>query len=336
MAKTRLLRTQYHDRLGLSHLHHLDLRKEFRDAVERGLSATPKGIPPKYFYDRRGSELFERITQTEEYYPTRTEAWILTHHGENMIEAAGNPGTLVEFGSGNSAKTRVLLNVLAARHDRIRYVPIDISASVVQAYGPQLLAEYPTLTISGLITDYRHALDALMREPGTARLFLFLGSSLGNFDMAEALAFLREIAKALQPEDRFLLGVDLIKPSALLNRAYNDREGVTAAFNLNLLARINRELEGEFDLARFRHLAFFNKRESRVEMHLESLREQIVRIAALGRAFPFAQGETIHTENSYKYDYATLARLFADAGLALQQRWIDPNEWFALNLLRKG
>jgi dimethylhistidine N-methyltransferase len=311
------------------------LQKEFREAVAAGLAASPKRIPPKFFYDRRGSELFERITETEEYYLTRTETWILRRYAEEIVAAAGGPDTLVEFGSGSSTKTRVLLDVLEAQHDRVLYLPIDISASVVEAYGPQLLADYGNLRISALIADYHHALDELKREPAPARLFLFLGSSLGNFDLDEAEAFLRDVAEAMQREDRFLLGVDLIKQPELLDQAYNDREGVTAAFNLNLLARINRELGGEFDLERFRHRAFFNKAASRVEMHLESLAEQTVRVGALGRSFAFAQGETIHTENSHKYDYATLERLFAGAGLALVQRWIDPEEWFSLNLLRK-
>jgi len=336
MAKARLLRKEFHDRLALHVLHQTDLRQEFKAAVAEGLAAAPKSIPPKFFYDRRGSELFERITETEEYYPTRTEAWILARFGAEMIEAAGNPGTLVEFGSGSSTKTRMLLDQLAARNDRIEYVPIDISASIVEAFGPQLLADYPALSISGLITDYHHALRALRNEPAPPRLFLFLGSSLGNFDLPDARAFLEEVRLSMQPADRMLLGVDLIKQTSLLHRAYNDAEGVTAAFNLNLLARINRELGGAFDLKRFRHKAFFNRAASRIEMHLESPAPQTVRVASLGREFTFAQGETIHTENSYKYDYAMLQGLFDGAGLRLQQRWIDPEEWFALHLLTRG
>ena len=336
MPSSPLLRKEHPQRLSLRLLHQTDLQKEFREAVAEGLAAAPKRIPPKFFYDRRGSELFERITETEEYYLTRTETWILRRYAEEIAAAAGGPDTLVEFGSGSSTKTRLLLDVLSARHDRVLYMPIDISASIVEAFGPQLLADYRNLRISGLIADYRHALDDLKRESAPARLFLFLGSSLGNFDLEEALGFLRDVAEAMHPADSFLLGVDLIKQPELLDQAYNDREGVTAAFNLNLLARINRELDGEFDLERFRHRAFYNEAASRIEMHLESLTEQTVRVGALDRGFAFAKGETIHTENSHKYDYATLERLFAGAGMALVRRWIDPEEWFALNLLRKG
>jgi dimethylhistidine N-methyltransferase len=230
----------------------------------------------------------------------------------------------------------MLLDVLAANHDAVEYRPIDISASIVQEFGPLLLDDYPNLEIRGLITDYHHALLELEETPAPTRLFLFLGSSLGNFDPEDARNFLAEVSHAMQPEDRLLLGIDLIKQPTLLNRAYNDSEGVTAAFNLNLLARINRELGGNFDLNRFRHKAFFNRERSRIEMHAESLAGQTVRINSLGREFAFAKGETIHTECSYKYDYAMLEHLFAGAQLRLQQRWIDPEEWFSLNLLQKA
>jgi dimethylhistidine N-methyltransferase len=334
MRIRRLLRRQVHERLSLHHLDHGDLRDEFRQAVLLGLSAVPKRIAPKFFYDGQGSELFERITRTEEYYPTRTESWILRHHAATILDAAGAPPELVELGSGSSTKTRWLLNVLAERGGPMRYVAIDISPSVVREFGAALTADYPALEVEGLITDYSHALDELKRRGGSPRLYLFLGSSLGNFDMPEAAAFLRDVSQALGPEDGLLLGVDLVKPADVLHGAYNDREGVTAAFNRNLLARINRELGGQFDLARFRHVAFFDPGASRIEMHLESLAEQEIRIDSLGRSFAFAEGERLHTENSYKYSYAALAGLFDQAGLRLEGRWVDPSEWFAVNLLR--
>ncbi|MCZ6749000.1 MAG: L-histidine N(alpha)-methyltransferase [SAR324 cluster bacterium] len=333
VAHSPLLRKQYHERLVLHHLDHRDLREEFRQEVEQGLSASPKRIPPKFFYDRRGSELFEKITKTEEYYPTRTEAGILAASAREIVEAAGTELTLIEFGSGSSTKTRLLLDVLTARQEQVEYVPIDISPTIVQEFGPLLLERYGNLEIRGLITDYHHAIEELNAHPRKARLFLFLGSSLGNFSPDEAHHFLSEVGAALEPQDRLLLGVDLIKQPEILDRAYNDSAGVTAAFNLNLLTRINRELRGHFDLSRFRHLAFFNKAHSRIEMHLESLEDQTVRIDEFGRSFSFARKETVHTENSHKYDYATLTDLFGGAGMTLLGRWCDPDEWFALNLL---
>jgi len=336
MKARRLLPRQVHDRLSLHHLDHRDLREEFLQSVLEGLSATPKRIPPKYFYDQRGSDLFERITATEEYYPTRTESWILEHHAADMFRAAGRPAEIVELGSGSSTKTRWLLNQLAELPRLVRYTAVDISPSPVREFGLALLADYPSLQMHGLIADYHSALAELKRQSGSPRLFLFLGSSLGNFDLPSAEKLLAHISECMQPEDRLLIGVDLVKQSAILDRAYNDAGGVTAAFNLNLLSRINRELGGHFPLERFRHLAFFNKAQSRIEMHLESLARQDIRVDALDRSFTFEEGERLHTENSYKYHYATLDRLLSQADLRLQQRWIDPQEWFAENLVRKA
>lgn len=333
MATTEQLRGEVRERLQLRHLDTIDLHREFRDAVERGLSATPKAIPPKFFYDARGSELFEEITRTPEYYLTRTEAYILEQHGHEMLQAAGREPTLVEFGSGSSRKTRLLLDRLAAAQERMTYVPVDISPSIVAEHARRLLADYPGLTILGLIGDYHHAIQELHRTAAGPRLFLFLGSTLGNLEPAEAAAFLKSVRQALGPRDHLLLGTDLVKEPGVLEGAYNDAAGVTAAFNRNLLQRINAELGGRFDPGTFRHVAFFNQPASRIEMHLESLRQQAVRVEELGRDFPFAAGETIHTENSHKYNYLALERLVREAGLRLKTVWHDPEQWFAVSLL---
>jgi L-histidine Nalpha-methyltransferase len=332
MDGAHLVRRTFHDRLVLDIIESADLRKSFREDVLRGLTREPKSIPPKYFYDERGSQLFEAITGLEEYYPTRTEAAILAEHGEAMLDAAGAELTVVELGSGSSSKTRLLLERLAARQPRVDYVPIDISASVVTEFGEQLLHDYPSLYIRGLICDYHRGLGELKEPSGQRRLFLFLGSSMGNYTPSQAAALLQVIREALGPRDSLLLGLDLKKDPAVLHRAYNDAQGVTAAFNLNLLTRINAELGGQFDLERFAHVAFYNEDAGRIEMHLESRVSQIVPIEALGRGVSLHAGERIHTENSYKFDRGQLERLLAGAGLALREQWLDRQGWFSLSL----
>ena len=334
MDSANLVRRQFHDRLVLDIIESTDLRKGFREDVLRGLTSEPKSIPPKYFYDERGSQLFEAITETEEYYPTRTEAGILAEHGEEMLDAAGTGLTVVELGSGSSTKTRLLLERLAARQPRVEYIPIDISPTVVTEFGEQLLADYPSLHIRGLICDYNRALGELKEPSEERRLFLFLGSSMGNFTPSQAAALLGVIREAMGPQDCLLLGLDLKKDPAVLHRAYNDAQGVTAAFNLNLLERINRELGGQFDLERFAHVAFYNAERGRIEMHLESRVSQIVPVEAFGRGFTFQAGERIHTENSYKFDRQQLQGLLSEARLALERQWLDAHQWFSLNLVR--
>ena len=334
MDSANLVRRKFHDRLVLDIIESTDLRKTFREDVLRGLTSESKSIPPKYFYDERGSQLFEAITETEEYYPTRTEAAILAEHGEAMLDAAGHGLTVVELGSGSSTKTRLLLERLAARQPRVDYVPIDISPTVVTEFGEQLLADYPSLHIRGLICDYHRALGELKEPTDERRLFLFLGSSMGNFTPAQAVALLSVIREAMGPRDSLLLGLDLKKDPAVLHRAYNDAQGVTAAFNLNLLERINRELGGQFELERFAHVAFYHAERGRIEMHLESCVSQIVPVEAFGRGFTFRAGERIHTENSYKFDRDQLERLLAEAGLALSHQWLDAQQWFALSLVQ--
>jgi len=333
MATPTLVRKRYHERLVLDVIETDDSRNHFHHDVELGLSSVPKSLPPKYFYDELGSRLFERITELEEYYPTRTEAAILAGHGEEMMAAMAGVFTMVELGSGSSSKTRLLLDILARRGERVEYIPIDISPSVVSEFGEQLVLDYPSLHIRGLICDYHHALGALKDTDSPPKLFLFLGSSMGNFTPNQAISLLREVRSAMGPGDGLLLGLDLKKDPAILHRAYCDAKGVTAAFNLNLLTRINEELGGQFDLERFRHLAIVNEEEGRVEMHLESKSDQIVPVAALERSFSFRQGETIHTENSYKFDRQGLEDLLSQSGLSLRRQWLDERAWFSVNLV---
>ncbi|MFI5400405.1 MAG: L-histidine N(alpha)-methyltransferase [SAR324 cluster bacterium] len=316
-------------------------RQDLRAEVERGLALSPKRLAPRFFYDEEGSRLFERITATPEYYPTRTEAALLRRYGAEIVLAAlgreaapgtGAAPTLVELGSGSSAKTRVLLDAYGAARP-LTYVPIDVSAEAVRSFGAALLRDYPALTIRGLVCDYRGAAEFLRAGPAGSRLFLFLGSSLGNYDPPDARDLLSLVRSAMGPRDRFLLGLDLKKDPALLHAAYNDAGGVTAAFNLNLLARINRELGGHFELERFAHVAFYDGTAGRIEMHLESLSDQVVRIDAIGRSYGFRRGERLHTENSYKYGPADVHALLQGTGLTLLRQWQDDRQWFALSLL---
>ena len=333
MAKSNLVRKQFHERLVLDVMEVQDSRGTFAEDVARGLAASPKSLPPKYFYDEQGSSLFEQITELEEYYLTRTEAGMLAAHGHDMLAAAGDPLTLVELGSGSSSKTRLLLDILAKRQARVDYIPIDISPTVVTEFGEQLLNDYPSLHIRGLICDYHQAMGELKSESHGRRLFLFLGSSMGNYTPQQAVRLLRVVREAMGPQDRLLLGLDLKKEAAVLRRAYDDAKGVTAAFNLNLLARINRELGGRFELERFRHKAFYNEEQGRVEMHLESLVSQLVPVNGLQRSFSFKNGETIHTENSYKFDRQGLQEILEPGALAIQRQWLDHRRWFSLNLI---
>jgi dimethylhistidine N-methyltransferase len=310
-------------------------RTTFADDVRRGLTATPKILYPKYFYDELGSLLFEAITALPEYYVTRCEAEILRSHAGEIVAALGGPLWLVELGSGDGQKTRLVIEALLARQETLEYVPVDISESAVETSSRSLLLSYPDLRITGYVGEYHAALRRIRQErvrPGCT-LVLFLGSTLGNLDPEERLAFLRDVRNLLNPGEGFLLGVDLEKPENVLIPAYDDPLGVTAAFNRNLLVRINRELGGGFDVSAFRHRAVYNREKGRIEMHLESRREQTVPIRDLRIEVPFAAGETIHTENSYKFRVEQVVALATATGFELRRTWQDSRGWFASNLL---
>lgn len=291
-----------------------------------GLSRPRKSLPCKYFYDREGSALFDAICTLDEYYPTRTETALLHDRAAEIAGLAGRGATLVELGSGSSVKVRILLDALDAP---AMYVPVDISREHLIAAASRLAGDYPAVTVVPVAADYVRGF-ALPRGVRPERAVVFFpGSTIGNFRPAEALMFLRGLGERLGLGTRLLIGVDLRKDRRVLEAAYNDAAGVTAAFNMNLLARINRELSGTFDLTRFAHRAHYDPLRGRIEMHLESLAPQTVRVA--GRPFRFAAGETIHTENSYKYSVGGFRRLAARAGWRTERSWTDADSLFSLH-----
>ncbi len=298
-----------------------------------GLAAQPRHLPPKLFYDAEGSRLFDEITETPEYYPTRTERAILREFAGDMVQQTGNNLTLVELGAGSASKTQVLIHALLRRQLRADFYPVDVSSSALQGALASLNGHFPRLKVTPIVADYTHHLPDLKQLPGR-KLVLFLGSTIGNFEPEEAEEFLRNVRGSLQKGDALLIGFDLIKDAQVLDAAYNDAQGVTAAFNKNMLVRINRELGGSFDVDAFEHVAFWNKKKSRIEMHLQSQYEQTVWIEDLGRGFHFDQGERIHTENSYKFNDRLIRRLLRRGGFKLEKSWTDPKGWFCEALAR--
>jgi dimethylhistidine N-methyltransferase len=299
-----------------------------RAEVLAGLSRSPKSLPPKLFYDARGAALFTRICATAAYYPARTETSIYRDAGVDIARQVGPGATIVEPGAGEMRKIRLLLPALRPA----AYVPIDISAQQLREEAQLLAREYPALSVVAVAGDFQDPhLDAVIAAQPGPRVLFFPGSTIGNFEPPQALAFLRRARALLGGGGGVLLGVDLEKDAAILDLAYNDPEGVTAQFNLNLLARLNRELAARFDLSAFRHRAFYDASVHRIEMHLVSTRQQAVPVA--GRLIAFAEGETIHTENSYKYTPAQVQALARDAGYARCRTWTDPAGWFGVFLL---
>ena len=308
----------------------------FAGAVRQGLGGDPKSLPCRFFYDARGSLLFEEICRQPEYYPTRTEEGILAGAAGSLAEAVAGRGepeaSLAELGSGSSRKTRLLIEALLSRQGSLRYSPIDISASFLEESARALLERYPRLCVDAIAGEYCDALPHLAPHAGP-RLLLVLGGNIGNFEEGEASALLARAASALGQGGRLLVGFDRLKDPAVIERAYDDEAGVTEAFNKNLLLRINRELGGAFDPDAFAHAAPFVGGRSRIEMHLVSRCRQSVRVEALGRSFRFEAGETIHTESSHKYDVAGFERLCRAAGLHVLSLLSDPLEWFSVALL---
>jgi L-histidine Nalpha-methyltransferase len=302
-----------------------------RRDVRSGLTATPKVLPPKYFYDARGSDLFDEITRLPEYYPTRAETAILTEHAADIAALTG-ARTLVELGSGTSEKTRLLLTALTSAGTLERFVPFDVDPAVLADAAGQVGAEFPGLAVEPEIGDFEEHLASLPRHPG--QLIAFLGSTIGNLDPAARAALLRQIRSVLGPDDTFLLGTDLVKDPARLQRAYDDAAGVTAAFNRNVLSVVNRELAADFEESWFEHVALWNAEREWIEMHLLSLRDQVVTIQDLELQVRFARGELMRTEISAKFRPEGVERELADAGLELVQFWTDPAGDFGLSLAR--
>ncbi|MFI5385959.1 MAG: L-histidine N(alpha)-methyltransferase [Fimbriimonadales bacterium] len=307
----------------------------FASAAQIGLSRPQKEIPSRFFYDIAGSRLFERITRLPEYYLTRCEAEILERYPGEIIDAAGRDLQIVEFGSGSSEKTRLLLRAAVERQDEVEYVPIDISTEFLRVSSEELLDEVDRLRVTALDGDYLDALVALPAHEGS-RLLLFLGSSIGNFEPPEAISFLTRVCEVMRPEDRLLVGVDIEKAREIIEPAYNDAEGVTELFNKNMLARINHELCGHFDPSLFEHRAPWIEEKSRIEMRLVSRLDQEVAIDGLDRIFAFREGEYIHTENSHKWSPSAFASMCSDARLSICRTWHDGKGWFSLNLLERA
>ena len=303
--------------------------EDFHAAIVAGLSQPQKRILSKYFYDERGSKLFEQITQLPEYYPTRTETALLRAHAAEFAELIGPHASLVEFGSGSSTKVRILLDALEAPS---AYVPIDISRDHLIESAKGLAEAYPDLMVVPVAADYTQPLELPEIPDEVVRIGFFPGSTIGNFSYAEAVEFLHNAATELGSDNGLLIGVDLKKDAAILNAAYNDSAGITAEFNLNILRHINRELGVDFDLDGFTHDARWLPEEGRVEMHLVSKRDQTVRLD--GHVFEFAQGESIHTEDSHKYTIEEFHALAAEAGWRAFRHWTDADNLFSIHYLR--
>jgi dimethylhistidine N-methyltransferase len=320
-------------RLYIHNLVKRDPLANLADDVRKGLAAQPKRFLPKYFYDELGSQLFEAICLLPEYYLTRAENEIFQRYASEIVAAVDGQITLVEMGSGSASKTRLIIETILQRQSQLVFMPVDISRSAIESSSRILLQSYPRLTIDAYAADYFTGLAELGKKPRKRTLALFLGSNISNFDIDEALRFLRAMRSVLNKGDALLLGADLKKDPAILEAAYNDALGVTSAFNLNVLARINRELGGTFDLHKFKHLAFYNEAMGRIEIYIESLFNQTVRIEKLDLEVEFAMGELIHTENSYKYDLDGIARLASETGFSCSRTWLDSQERFSSNLL---
>ena len=306
----------------------------FARAVAAGLQATPRTLPCRYFYDEEGSRLFEQICDLPEYYLTRTEDAILARHADAMVAGWFADPVLVELGSGSSSKTRRLIEAALRAYGRLHYVPIDVSRSILAESAQALVDLYPGLRVTGYAANYRDALAKIADRFDRPKLLVFLGSSLGNYEVDAAVDLLQLVAQGMDPADRLLLGTDLDKNEAKLRAAYDDAAGVTARFNRNLLDRINRELGGDFAPDQFRHESRYHAQHRRVEMHLVSRADQTVTVPAAAVSARFAAGESIHTENSHKYTPELLAELADRAGFEEEAAWTDAEDQFRVQRWR--
>ena len=301
--------------------------------VFEGLTKTPKSLPPRLFYDAAGSALFEEITRLPEYYLTRTESSLLQQYAGEIAARVGANVNVIELGAGTAAKTGTILKALSRRQLRVNYYPVDISVSALQVAAESLGEKLPQVRVHPVATNYIADSGFLDSVVGM-KLVLYLGSSIGNFEPDEALELLHRIRAHMDEDDYLLVGTDLVKDTSVLLPAYDDAQGVTGRFNKNVLARINRELGGNFDLNLFRHVALWNPDRSRIEMHLESTLDQTVKVKLIGLEVPFKKGERIHTENSYKYTIPGVRRTLLDTGFEVESTWSDANNWFGTHLAR--
>lgn len=307
---------------------HQPIADDSRAELLAGLLKNQKQVNPKYFYDHEGSELFEQITQLEEYYPTRTEVSILTQNAAEIAAFCGHDCVLIEPGSGNSEKARLLLEPVKPA----AYVPVDISADFLHQSALKLGHEFPWLNIHAICADFADPWQTRTQLPGGRRVIFYPGSTIGNMEPIHATKFLANLRQWIGNDGGVLIGVDLQKPEELLNNAYNDSQGITASFNLNILSSLNKLLDADFNRDNFSHHAFYNSDQHRIEMHLVSNHEQSVQVN--GTSISFDKGETLHTENSYKYSLESFASLCNAAGFALEKSWVDEKQLFSVHYLR--
>ena len=309
--------------------------KSFAEEISGSLQQKRKFISPKFFYDERGSKLFEEICSLPEYYLTRTEIKIIKDLQPELLSLIGSDYRLVELGSGSSVKTRLILDILAKHGEKLEYFPIDIS-EILRESSLDLLDDYPSLHITGIIDTYEEGLKFIENYDSKPNLIAFLGSSLGNFCSECSHDFLKKISSSMKRSDFFLIGLDLVKEKEILEKAYNDSSQKTAEFNLNVLSRINKELDGEFDLNKFSHHAIFNPDENRIEMYLKSKQKQTVNIPKANLFLEFEKDELIHTEHSHKYSFPQIEKMMNGAGLEINRIWKDENNHYAMVLASKS
>ena len=314
--------------------HSTKIEQTFADEITSGLNRDSKYINPKFFYDKKGSDLFEQICGLPEYYPTRTEIEILKNLKSDLSKYLDASFRLVELGSGSSIKTRLILDIFAENQNKIEYFPIDISEILTES-SELLQKDYADLHITGIIDTYEGGLEFIEKYDDKKNLIIFLGSSFGNFIPNEGKTFLQKINSTMKKEDLFLIGLDLVKGVQILENAYNDSQGITSKFNLNVLSRINDELDADFVLNNFEHFAKYNEQDQRVEMYLKSLVNQSVIISKANLSLTLKQGELIHTEHSHKYKISQIKELMDKTGFKIMQNWLDAKEHYALILLSK-
>ncbi len=303
-----------------------------REEILEGLRATPKYLSPKFFYDGKGSDLFEQITHLKEYYPTRTEKKIISSLGEKLDVSFKNLH-VIELGSGDSSKISLLFNQISADELKtVTYFPVDISQSAIEKSASELIQQFSLKNITGIVVDFFHQLK-LIPKPGR-RLFCFFGSTIGNFDTSQARGFMKQLGNTMQSGDSLLLGMDMVKNISVLESAYNDDKGVTEEFNKNILSVVNNLTDSDFSTSGFEHYAFFNVEKSRIEMHLKALKDVEVNLGS--EKFHISKGETIHTENSCKFNLDDIERFGMWAGLETVQVFNDPNKWFSLVYYKKN
>jgi L-histidine N-alpha-methyltransferase len=315
--------------------HATNIEKSFAEEIAFSLNEDSKFISPKFFYDKKGSNLFESICSVPEYYPTRTEISILKKLEHDLPSYLNENVRLVELGSGASVKTRLILDVFTKLQAKTEYFPIDISEILTES-SEQLLKDYPTLNITGIIDTYEGGLEFLQNYDDKQNLIIFLGSSFGNFSPDDGKIFLKKIFSTMKQGDLFLIGLDLVKDKTILESAYDDSQGITAKFNLNVLSRINDELDADFIINNFSHYSIYNENDQRIEMNLKSLIPQSVTIKKSNLSLNLDEGELIHTEYSHKYNPSQIKTLLCDIGFEIKNMWLDDKKYFSLTLVSKN